>query len=208
MEKQKINLNFKDYTDANFGIKGSVIVESLNTVPEYKMVVPAIAILQAASARYNAALLAADDLGRNNVAEKSESRLALEDMLYQAGLYVMNVANGIKALLIKSGYDLRKETEISYIDNPGPVTLTNGITTGELICSVVRGPKAKFFKHEITDELPTDATVWISHTVTTCKFTFTNLQVGKQYWVRVAAVGSRKQIAYSPVATQVIQIIG
>jgi hypothetical protein len=208
MEIPKINLNFKGYTDANFDNKGSYIVLCLETEPEFKNVVPAIAVLQAARDRYTAALLAAAGLGRNNGAEKSESRLDFEQLLYQAGLYVMNVANGNRVLLTKSGFELRKEKEISYIVNPGLVTLTNGITTGELISSVVRGANVISFKHEITDELPTDDTVWKSYSVSTSKFTFTNLQPGKQYWVRVAAIGRRKQIAYSPIATQIIQIIG
>jgi hypothetical protein len=208
MSNQKINLSFQNYTDANFEKKGASIVECLNTVPLFKNVVPAIAVLQAASARYSAALLAAADLSRNNIAEKNESREALELLLYQAGLYVMNTCNGSKLQSVQSGFDLRKENEISYISNPGMVTLINGITTGELISSVVRVPFVKSYLHEITDELPTETTVWISKPASTCKYTFTNLQPGKQYWVRVGAIGSRNQLAYSPVATQIIQIIG
>jgi len=75
------------------------------------------------------------------------------------------------------------------------------LPAGTLISSIHKG-NASSFIHEIADALPTDETNWTCYPTSTSQFTFTGLIPGKQYWVRVAAVANRKQIAYSNIATQ------
>jgi hypothetical protein len=81
----------------------------------------------------------------------------------------------------------------------------NGISSGQLQAAVKTVNGAGVYIHEICAEQPGDNTVWTSTSTTTSKYTFKGLQPGKQYWVRVAAVGARQQVAYSPVASQFVQ---
>jgi hypothetical protein len=59
------------------------------------------------------------------------------------------------------------------------------------------------FVHQISESMPTDTSPWINHTVSTGKYTFTGLVPGKQYWVRVIALGTRGQMKYTNTGTQV-----
>ena len=113
----------------------------------------------------------------------------------------MFIANGDEAVLISSGFTLAKAPQPRKLDNPGNVELVYGITAGALISSIIKR-NATSFVHEIADVLPAEDTTWTSYPSSTSQFTFTDLTPGKQYWVRVAAIGNRKQIAYSTTATQ------
>ncbi len=201
MKTSKIQLSFRSFTDSNFLTKAGNIGTSMTNNPFFTDPVPTIAEVLAALGIYGQKLDSAKSGGRNAVAEKNQSRGILEQLLFQLGLYVMFIANGDEAILVSSGFTLTKMPQPRKLENPGNVTLTYGITAGTLVSSVPKG-NATGFIHEITDALPTEETNWTSYPSSTSSFTFTNLTPGKQYWVRVAAVGNRKQIAYSNIATQ------
>jgi hypothetical protein len=201
MKNPKLQLSFTTYSDSNFLTKAILIVTSMTNNPAFANPIPTLADVQTALDNYAKNLTAAGSLGRTNVADKNQSRGILEQLLFQLGLYVMFIANGDTAILTSSGYTLAKDPQPRKLENPGNVVLSYGITSGALISSVTKG-NATSFIHEITDALPTANTNWTGYPSSTSQFTFTNLTPGNQYWVRVAAVGNRKQIAYSTIATQ------
>ena len=205
MKLQKISLSFAQYGDSDFQTKAIFILSCMTDNPNFTAPIPTLEEVQAAVGNYNEALAAAAGLGRINVAEKNKRRRDLEALLTQLGMYVMFIANGDAAILTSSGYTLTKMPEPRYISNPGNVTLTNGITSGELVDSVKNVKNAILYFHEITDQLPADNTAWTRTQSSKSRFVFTSLLPGKQYWVRVAAVGTGEQIAYSPVATRFVQ---
>ena len=205
MKIQKISLNFSRYSDADFQTKATFILTSMTDNSYFPTPVPTLIEVQDAVAKYSEDLTAAAGLGRNNVAEKNKSRGELTALLVQLGMYVMFIANGDAAILTSSGYTLNKMPEPRYISNPGNVTLSNGVSAGELADSVKKDKNVIMYFHEITDQLPNDNTAWTRVQSTKCKFVFTGLIPGKQYWVRVAALGSGEQIAYSTIATQFVQ---
>ena len=201
MLKQRIQLSFKKETDANFLTKSTHISTSMTDNPAFPDPVPPLASVQAAVSDYAQKLIAATGLGRTNVADKNQARQVLEDLLFQLGLYVMFAANGNVAALVSSGYTLTKEPQPRKLEAPGNVTLSNGISSGELVSGIAKG-NASSFIHEITDVFAGEDTVWTSFATTTSQFTFTKLTPGRQYWVRIALVANRRQLAYSNVATQ------
>ena len=205
MKTQKINISFSGYTDADFENKAAHIHASMAGNPAFPTPIPTLADVQAALTRYSNDLVAAATLDRVAVAEKNKSRLQLELLLAQLGMYVMFIANGDAAILTSSGYTLSKMPEPRYITNPGNVDLGNGITSGELVASVKAVSGAKSYLYQIAAEEPKDNTQWESNSSTRSKFTFTDLVPGKRYWVRVAATGRDEQVAYSPVASQYVQ---
>lgn len=201
MKTARIQLDFSRFTDANFLQKSLFITTSMTDNPNFPSPVPPLTDVQAAFESYGNALAAAAALGRQAVLDKNIAREQLELVLAQLGRYVMYVANGNESILGSSGFTLAKVPQPRVLDSPGNVILEHGDNPGELISQV---PKQNgiTFSHQITDAAPTEDTVWTSYTVSTAKYTFTGLIPGKQYWVRVAALGSRKQIKYSTVATQ------
>ena len=205
MRNPKINLNFTIYSDADQLTKANLIATCIAANPTvFATPEPPLTDLQAAIDKYANDLTAAAALGRVNVDNKNRSRAVLMDILVQIGRYVMFVAAGVEKILVLSGYTLAKTPQPHHLVNPGNVTLTNGITTGTIVCTV-KGGNANSYLHEITDVLPTDSTVWTKFPSNSRQFTFMDLTPGKQYWIKVAAVGYRKQIAYSTVATQFAQ---
>jgi hypothetical protein len=201
MKRQSIQLSFTKLSDSNFLTKANFINVSMSGNSFFPSPIPTLAQVQEAIDLYDAKLLAATGLGKVNVAEKNQAREVLEQLLYKLGLWVLFMADGVEAVLASSGYTLVKEPQPRTLDKPGDVTLTYDITSGTLISSIPKG-NASSFIHEITDAPPTENTVWKSYPASTSSFTFTGLIPGRQYWVRVAVVGSRQQIAYSNIATQ------
>ena len=204
MTKSKINISFSRYNDADLLNKANHIVSSMTDNPWFVNPVPTLAEIEAAVLAYSTALTAAAGLGRNNVANKNKARNTLEQLLGQLGMYVMFIANGDVAILTSSGYTLSKEREPRYLDNPGNVTLSNGITSGQMVASV-KNVALTGYLFQITETSPAENTQWNSTNCSKSQFVFDNLVPGKQYWVRVAAAGTRSQVAYSTVATQFAQ---
>lgn len=205
MKIVKVSINFSSYTDSDLETKAEMIIKNMTGNPDFKDPVPTLADLQTVVTAYSNALVKAANLGRSNVAEKNKLRRQLELLLSQLGMYVMYIAKGDAVILTGSGFTLTKTPEPLYITNPGNVSLNNGITSGELVASVKAVKGARSYLHQITPEPLTAESTWESNAVSTSSFTFKNLQPGKKYWIRVAAVGSGRQIAYSPNSSQYVQ---
>ncbi len=205
MRLQKIGLSFRHYGDADFLTKAIFIISCMTGNIYFPDPIPILTDLGTAVGKYSDDLNAATGLGKINVSAKNKSRAAVESILSQLGMFIMFVANGDQAILTSTGYTLTKAPEPGYIDNPGNVTLTNGITSGELISQVKTVKNAILYFHEITDTPPTDDTVWGKNQSSKSRLVFTNLTPGKQYWVRIAAAGRGEQIAYSTIASQFVQ---
>ncbi len=202
MKFAKIQVSFTRYSDADFQQKALYIISSMTNNPNFPTPVPPLTDVQAAYDAYASALAAAAELGRKAVADKNAARDTLELTLTQLGMYVMYAANGDDTILVSSGFTLNKIPQPRVLDSPGNVTLMVGDNPGELV-SLVPKKNATGFIHQISEALPTDATAWVNHNVSTGKYTFSNLTPGKQYWVRVIALGTRGQMKYSNVGTQV-----
>jgi hypothetical protein len=193
-------LSFK-MTDGKFQNKGQFIYDSLFGNAYFVTLATLLVLVKAALEKYTAALAAAATNDRIAVALKNESRAELEALLKQMGLAVMAEAKGNEVMLVSSGYTLAKQREPRHITNPGNVILSMGLSTGQMIATVKAIYGAKSYVYQITNSLPTEETAWTSVTASSSKYVFENLVPGNQYWVRVAVVGGRKQIAYSNVGS-------
>lgn len=202
---KKICISFSAFSDVNFKKKGEDIYASLFNNAAYTNLVPTLPELDASVNKFSAALAAAATYDRVAVAEKNKCRGELDAILRQLGFCVMTQANGDEAILVSSGFTLAKTREPRHITNPGNVTLSNGITSGAMVSAVKPVAGGKSYVHEIVSILPIVGTVWVSSTSSTSVFVFNNLVPGKQYWVRVAVIGARGQMAYSNVATKFAQ---
>ena len=194
---KKILISFDRFSDANFQKKAELIYNSMNGNAVYESIAAPVAGMKVALDIYIENLKAAGTKEQNAVAQKNKSRQQLTALLKQLGLSVMVIADGDEPALVSSGYTLSKKPEPRYISNPGNVTLSQGLSSGEMVSTVSRVWGANSYVHQIATEFPTEKTVWASNTSSSSKFLFTNLTPGKQYWVRVAVVGSRNQLAYS-----------
>jgi len=205
MVLQKLRLNFARFTDSGLLTKARQILQDMTGNPYFTNPIPTLADLQLAIDAYSVALVNATDLGRLYVAEKNATRQSLEMLLAQLGMYVMYLANGSDVVLTSSGFDLVKQREVAAITNPGSVTLGNGISTGQLTTLVQAQAGAKGYSHEYTLYPVTPESVWTSNPSSRCKTTFTGLEAGKKYAVRVGVLGTNEELAYSGIATMYVQ---
>lgn len=206
MSFRKINTGFRQYSDPRFEKMSSVIVSNVAANPTvFANPVPAVSKLQDAATIFSDMLKKAANRGRVEVAEKNMARQNFEELLQQLGMYVMNIANGDEAILTMSGFPLRKVNELRHIAAPKNVTVSNGVTGGELVVSVKSEAGASVFVHEVTTVYQGENTVWQSVSTSTSRYVHSNLQPGQQYWFRVGVGGARGQFAYSPVATRYAQ---
>ena len=203
--KNKIKFNFSRYTDSDLETKAGAILQSMTGNPNFPSPIPTLAELQTALTNYSNALVNAADLGKLNVATKNQCRQTLELLLGQLGMYVMYIANGNAVILTSSGYSLAKEPEPIALENPGSITLSNGITSGQLVATVKSVPGAKGYLHQITPDPMTPQSQWVSTASTRSKKVYNDLQPGQKYWVRIVAVGTEEQLAYSPESSMYVQ---
>lgn len=205
MKVIQLSVCFSRFSDADLQTKAEYILACMTGNPAFTEPIPTLAEIKAAILKYSNSLTAASGKDRILVAEKNKCRRQLESLLGQLGLYVMYVAIDDTAVLASSGFTMVKDREPQYITNPGNVTLSNGITTGQLVSSVKNVKAARNYMHQISDSEPSDNTLWDSKTATRSKFVFKDLMPGKKYWVRVAVTGPGEQIAYSTIASKFVQ---
>ena len=205
MRIAKILNSFYTYNDKTLLIKAKSILSSMVNNPFFPDPIPTLAELEIVINNYGKYLIAAADFGTKNVSIKNVTRQQLERLLSRLGWYVMYMADGDEVILTSSGFSVAKVPEAAYITNPGSVTLSNGISSGQLTAAVKTVKGANGYLHEISSEPPADDIVWLSIPSTRSQFTFKALQPGKKYWVRIAATGTGEQIAYSSIVSQYAQ---
>jgi hypothetical protein len=205
MVVKKATLSFKKLSDSGFLGKSKEVQTSMTGNANFANPDPAMTEVDKAVADYEDAFIAAQNLGRVNVAKKNEARLALTNVLTQLVVYVNFIAKGNVAVLLSSGFVITKDREAKKIGTAGVVTLKNGKSSGELIAAIQSAGNGASYEFNITDLMAGDKTVWISTPSKKSKFTFTNLIQGKQYWVKVAVVGAGNQLSYSDVVSIFVQ---
>lgn len=197
MRPSKISTNFVPLSDPGFQMKALNILQSMENNPNFTNPVPPLDTIRQLLSKYDQALREAASKNTVSIAIKNETRKKLEHELGRLAYYVMFVADDEEAILISSGYDLVKKPSALKIEHPGSVTLRSGISSGELVSSVKAVKGTKYYLHEITPDPMTEDSIWQVNNCSRCKFTFKKLKPGQMYWVRVAALGTGLQKAYS-----------
>jgi hypothetical protein len=204
---KKINLGFSRYSDAALLVLAQAILAALTGNAFFPTTVPALSLLQTVINDYIAALSAAQEGGRTNVATKNARKQDLVDLLIQLANYVTLTANGDEVMLTSSGFPLSKERQpLPPLGQPEILKLENGVNSGELHITIGKVPGAKAYVYEYTLDPLADNPDWQSSNSTLVKFIFNNLEAGKKYWFRVAAYGKNEQAVYSnPVLSRIVQ---
>jgi hypothetical protein len=197
--KSSINRNQKSLSDAEFDSRALHVVNSMTDNSHFPLLQDRLPAIKAAEEKFAADLAAAKTLGRQAVAVKNESRAVLEGLLNALALLIMAQTDDV-VMLVTTGFVLRKKNEPRVLNAPTSIKLSAGINSGEIASFVNKPRGAVGFLHQISEAEGSER-VWTSTATTSNKHLFTNLQPGKLYAVRSAAVGSKGQLAFSPVAT-------
>jgi len=197
-------LSFKNLPDAGLLAKTETIINAMTANPHFPTPEPAIAVVTTANTAYGDALKVAKTGTRADSALKNQQRDALEQLLTDLAAYVNFTAKGDRAILLTSGFDITSEDAPPVVTKPASIKVVNGKNPGELASSVPRMDGGISFSHEYTLDPELAEKSWQRFTSTKANFTFTGLEPGKTYFVRVGAVGSKDQTVYSDVISRIV----
>lgn len=201
--KGLINRNLKNLSDAEFDSRALHVVNSMTDNSHFPLLQDRLAAIKTAEQKFTADLAAAKTLGRQAVAVKNQSRAVLAGLLNSLALLIMAQTDDV-VMLVTTGFVLRKKNEPRVLLAPTSIKLSAGMNSGEIASFVNKPRGAESFLHQICEAEGTER-MWTSTATTSNKHLFTNLQPGKLYAVRSAAVGSKGQLAFSPIATMYAQ---
>lgn len=185
-------------TDADLDTTAQNIITHMTNNSHFSSPYPKLEDVVKVAGIYSSSLIDAQTGDRIKVALKKSAKNDLIAILKALGNYVMSVAQGDEAILATSGFVLVKKPEASSpLKNPQKFVVKPGKNKGEIITSVERIVGARSYVHEYTLEPLTEASIWTSVTTTSRKHLFADLESGKSYLFRVAAIGINGQIVYT-----------
>lgn len=206
MANPKIKTSFSRYNDSNLEVKANTIIAAMTSNPNFPSPVPPLAEVTTAAAEYSTALLAAKQGGRTEVAIKKQKRTELIKLLTKLASYVTLTANGDRAIMVSSGFDLAKTREpLPPLVKPQVLKVVDGVNPGELKVIIGRVAGARSYMYEYTQDPLTPGSSWTGQNGTLSKVLFKNLESGKKYWCRVIAYGRNEQLAYSDPVSRIVQ---
>jgi hypothetical protein len=194
----RLSLDFSRYSDPDLDTKAQDIITCLTNNANFPNLFPKMEDIEKAGKFYSSSLVDAQTRDKIKVAIKKSAKRELIEVLKALGNHIMSVAQGDEAILVSSGFTLTRGGGSSRVlANPQSLVVKPGKNRGEIVTSVAGVGGARAYIHEYTLDPVTDTSVWTSVTSTRRKHLFTNLQSGKNYWFRVAAVGPNGQVVYS-----------
>ena len=206
MKIQKLLLNYGKLSDPNLSQKAIDIKNSLTDNPNFNPAPPSLASFTTAQQDFEAALPLVTSRDRVKIALKNQSRFLLIQAMYQLALEVNAQANGDRAKLLSSGFDLANAGEgNALITAPTDFKIVEGLNNGELKFSCKKVPAAVSYLFEHTDELPTEETKWTALSASTKELTIKGLRSGTRIYGRIKAIGTKGQEASSEILSRIVQ---
>ncbi len=186
---------FNNWPDKKLAAETKQVAQAMKKNWAFPKTEPPIATFSAAVDAFIDQLGKAGSRDMSAVAAKNTKRFELVQLCNTLVNSVASTANGNREMLVSTGLPLRKIPQAIVLRNPENFTVTNGINPGELYLKV-KGSNAHSIIFEYTEDPPTPVSVWTRTTCTRSSCTVSGLEAGKKFWFRVAAVGSRSQVAW------------
>ena len=186
---------FNNWPDKKLASESKQIELAMTGNPAFPDPEPPVLTFSAGVDSFIDALGKAGSRDANAVAAKNTKRFELVQLCNTLVNSVAGTANGNRAMLVSARVPLRKIPQPVVLRNPEHFTITNGINPGELDLKI-KGSNARTIIFEYTEDPPTATSVWTRTTCTSSRCTISGLEAGKKFWFRVAAIGSRNQVAW------------
>ena len=177
--------------------RANFIVSQMTDNPLFPSPEPSLAAVLTMIANYEAILTESLGGEKQRIAEKNSKRRQLTGMLHLLGSYVVFAAKGDAIAASSSGFTVAKGSgSAPAVVAPENIVLDSGLNPGELAVRFPRVKAARCYTYEYTPDPLTKDSIWKLEIGTQTKNVFKGLESGKRYWVRVAAVGSNKQLVH------------
>ncbi|WP_343533937.1 hypothetical protein [Pedobacter sp.] len=206
MKISKLLTNYGKLSDANLNQKAIDIKNSLTNNPNFNVALLSLANFTTVQEDFEAALALVTSRDRVKIALKNQSRLLLVQAMYQLALEVNAQANGDRAKLLSSGFDLANAGESNpLIIPPTDFKISEGLNNGELKFSCKKVLAAVSYLFEYTDETPAEETKWTALSASTKELTIRGLRSGTRIYGRIKAIGTKGQEASSEILSRIVQ---
>lgn len=206
MRIPKTLTNYSKLSDANLNQKAIDVKNSLTDNPNFNPAPLSLANFITLQEDFETALGMVTSRDRIKIALKNQSRLLLIQGMYQLALEVNAQANGDRAKLLSSGFDLAYAGENNpLITPPTDFKISEGLNNGELKFSCKKVLSAVSYLFEYTDEVPSEETKWTALSASTRELTIKGLRSGTRIYGRIKAIGTKGQEASSEILSRIVQ---
>jgi hypothetical protein len=203
MIQLRLRNGFDRMPDADLQAATGQIIDDLT---ENFTTAPGLPALVTAYDAYTAALSKAMGGSTIEKAIKNQKKEELAFQHHQMIAYVVLTSAGDRTMAAKSGYPLVREASPTELTAATNQQVKNGPNPGELQYSFTKVEAAKSYIYQCTPEPLTEASNWDSFYGNKRGYLFTGLIPGKQYWVRVGALGIDGKLIFSePILSKLVQ---
>lgn len=202
----RITNGFDRLSDSDLEARTNSLIASITGNANFPTPTPTLAVVQAASDAFTSALAVAQTGSPYEKAVKNEKRTELIDLLHSMSNYVLFTANGDVLKAKSSGFTIAKEpTPAPALTAATNQRLQDGQNTGMLEYSFSKVPGARSYVYQCTPDPITENSKWESETGTISKALFSGLEIGRRYWCRVTAIGTKSQGVTSVPVSRIVQ---
>ncbi len=204
MSSLRIRVSFKNYKDTDLEQKAQHIMQCMTGNANFTNPTPTLAEVQTCIDKYAIALGNVVDGSKQDTVIKNQTRVSLESLLHNLGLFVQLNSKDDEAIMLSSGFDLSKTpAPVGVLPKPANFSTGSSSIKGNVDLSVNPIKGASAYQFEYTETPVTDASNWHTVSSTTPWVTIPNLTSGKEYAFRVTGVGSDPTRVYSDVINKV-----
>ncbi len=204
MKYCRLNIDCKKLSDANLVTRSNDVVNSLTGNPSFPTTVPPILEVAEKRTAYIEALEKTVTGDRHFIALKNQAREVLLAALYQLGMYIQAQANGDRAKLISSGFELSAHGD-NTLGSPKDFILSDGLLPGELVLSCKTASNATGYLFDITEDPNIENAKWYTQASSRRKLTIRNLKSNVRYYARIRVIGRKNQECCTEVLSRVVQ---
>lgn len=198
--------SYSRLSETNLNFKAEMVIINLTDNPNFPATIPTVAEFTLIREAYSEGLKNSADGNRTAIALKNQAKEALLIAMKNLATSVESLAQGDRAKLVSSGFDLGSDGEnIPEIGTPTNFELSDGPNPGELKLSVKTVPYAIAYLHEYTEAPLTENSIWVSKASSSREHTFKGIRSGIRVYSRVAAIGRKGQEVYTNILFRVVQ---
>ncbi|WP_293302396.1 hypothetical protein [Pedobacter sp. UBA4863] len=206
MRLNKLILDYSKLSDTALNQKAFNVKNALTDNVNFPVTVPTLSDFTSLQQSFEEGITKSVNGDRIQIALKNQARAALLAGIRQLALNIDAQANGDRAKLLSSGFDLAVSNEHpSTITAPIDFKLLDGLNAGEMKFTFKRVLHAVSYLFELSDTPPDENTQWTVVPGATRTYTFKGLRSGNRIYGRVQVVGRKGQQIASEILSRVVQ---
>lgn len=187
-----------------------VIVANMSDNANFPDLQQEVQALKTDANNYQTLVTKAASRDKNVILARDAGREAIINRLHALGLGVSAVAKGNTEILASSGFPYTQPRKTTPpLQKPPVPTVGLGVNNGEIECKTATQPGYKSVNYYITADAAAltakDNAGWTVVSYNKTRFTFTDLQPGQRYYIKVGLVGVRGQEVISDPVSYIAQ---